>query len=99
MIGQPPSIARAWSLFRDPVTAEKRWLLAERKIHGHVDALVPRDLLFCVEIALAEDPDTMLSGLEILRNRHRTHHDAGLISANGRARVAEQTTERDARFL
>ncbi|HEV7922799.1 MAG TPA: radical SAM protein [Thermoanaerobaculia bacterium] len=30
MIGQAPSIARAWSLFRDPVTAEKRALLAER---------------------------------------------------------------------
>lgn len=30
MIGQAPSIARAWSLFRDPVTAEKRELLADR---------------------------------------------------------------------
>ncbi|MGZ4777914.1 MAG: radical SAM protein [Thermoanaerobaculia bacterium] len=30
MIGQPRSLARAWSLFRDPVTAEKRGLLAER---------------------------------------------------------------------
>lgn len=30
MIGQPASLLRAWSLFRDPVTAEKRALLAER---------------------------------------------------------------------
>lgn len=30
MIGEPRSLARAWSLFRDPVTAEKRALLAER---------------------------------------------------------------------
>ncbi len=30
MIGEPPSLLRAWSLFRDPVTAEKRALLAER---------------------------------------------------------------------
>ena len=43
MIGQPFSFARAFSLFRDPVTAEKRALLAERwsaldpvvKITGH----------------------------------------------------------------
>src|SRR5437016_9604845 len=30
MIGQPTSLARAWSLFRDPVTAEKRAIWAER---------------------------------------------------------------------
>lgn len=30
MIGQPASWKKAWSLFRDPVTAEKRRLLAER---------------------------------------------------------------------
>lgn len=30
MIGQPFSLGRAWSLFRDPVTAEKRSILAER---------------------------------------------------------------------
>lgn len=30
MIGQPPSLSRAWSLFRDPVTSEKRALMAER---------------------------------------------------------------------
>jgi MoaA/NifB/PqqE/SkfB family radical SAM enzyme len=30
VIGQPRSLARAWSLFRDPVTAEKRARLAER---------------------------------------------------------------------
>ena len=30
MIGESPSLSRAWSLFRDPVTAEKRALLAER---------------------------------------------------------------------
>jgi MoaA/NifB/PqqE/SkfB family radical SAM enzyme len=30
MIGQPLSLANVWSLFRDPVTAEKRALLAER---------------------------------------------------------------------
>jgi MoaA/NifB/PqqE/SkfB family radical SAM enzyme len=30
MIGQPASLAHAFSLFRDPVTAEKRALLAER---------------------------------------------------------------------
>ena len=30
MIGETPSLSRAWSLFRDPVTAEKRALLAER---------------------------------------------------------------------
>lgn len=30
MIGEPKSLARAWSLFRDPVTAEKRALLASR---------------------------------------------------------------------
>lgn len=30
MIGEPRSLSRAWSLFRDPVTAEKRALLAER---------------------------------------------------------------------
>ncbi len=30
MIGQPRSLARAWELFRDPVTAEKRAILAER---------------------------------------------------------------------
>lgn len=30
MIGQPLSLANVWSLFRDPVTAEKRSLLAER---------------------------------------------------------------------
>jgi hypothetical protein len=30
MIGEPRSLKRAWSLFRDPATAEKRALLAER---------------------------------------------------------------------
>lgn len=30
MLGEPVSLSRAWSLFRDPVTAEKRALLAER---------------------------------------------------------------------
>jgi hypothetical protein len=30
MIGQPRSLKRAWELFRDPATAEKRALLAER---------------------------------------------------------------------
>ena len=30
MIGETASLSRAWSLFRDPVTAEKRRLLAER---------------------------------------------------------------------
>ncbi len=30
MIGESRSLSRAWSLFRDPVTAEKRALLAER---------------------------------------------------------------------
>ncbi len=30
MLGESPSLSRAWSLFRDPVTAEKRALLAER---------------------------------------------------------------------
>ena len=33
MIGEPRSLARVWSLFRDPVTAEKRALLAERWSH------------------------------------------------------------------
>jgi hypothetical protein len=30
MIGQPRSLKRAWELFRDPATAEKRAILAER---------------------------------------------------------------------
>ncbi|HYI08341.1 MAG TPA: radical SAM protein [Thermoanaerobaculia bacterium] len=30
MLGEPVSLSRAWALFRDPVTAEKRALLAER---------------------------------------------------------------------
>ena len=30
MIGQPRSLAARWELFRDPATAEKRALLAER---------------------------------------------------------------------
>lgn len=30
MIGQPASLARVWSLFRDPVTTEKRSILAQR---------------------------------------------------------------------
>ncbi|MES1211288.1 MAG: hypothetical protein ABUL63_03030, partial [Acidobacteriota bacterium] len=30
MIGEPLSLPRLWSLFRDPVTAEKRRLLRER---------------------------------------------------------------------
>src|SRR5712664_682951 len=46
-----------------------------------------------------EQIESMFTRLEILRNRHRAHHDAGLISANGSASVAEQTTERDARLL
>src|SRR6266403_1317740 len=46
-----------------------------------------------------EQVEAMFAGLEILRNRHRAHHNAGLISANSRACVAEQTTQRDARLL
>ncbi len=41
----------------------------------------------------------MFARLEILRDRHRAHHDAGLVRANGRACVAEEPPQRDTRLL
>jgi hypothetical protein len=41
----------------------------------------------------------VFAGFEILRDRHWTHHDAGLVGADRGARIAKQPAERDPRLL